>query len=55
MPEDAAGPELWIIRISGFLSIAYPVGATLLLGWLIVKLMSPSVRREFAPQAGEQG
>jgi hypothetical protein len=49
LPEDAPAPELWIVRISIVLSIAYPIAACLFLGWLMGKFMSRSLRQEFGP------
>jgi uncharacterized membrane protein YidH (DUF202 family) len=55
LPEDAPVPELWIVRIAGFLNFAYPIGACLVLGWLLMKFMSRSVRHEFGPGMPDKG
>jgi hypothetical protein len=49
LPEDAQAPEIWIVRISIVLSIAYPIVVCLFLGWLMGKFMSRSLREEFSP------
>ncbi|HEY5285020.1 MAG TPA: hypothetical protein VIM14_19665 [Polyangia bacterium] len=49
LPEDAAAPEVWIVRISIVLGIAYHIAACLFLGWLMGKFMSRSLRQEFGP------
>lgn len=47
LPVDAAPGEVWIIRIGGFLSHAYPLAVCLFIGWVVVKLMSRPVRDGF--------